>query len=88
MGRTAATLVAAQQRIITAVPDAHVEYFVGDALDTYADYLIGANRYRHGRDVLLPAGHLPPCEELRELWTGYGQTAPACETVTAAPASK
>ena len=33
MGRTAATLIAAQQRIITAVPDAHVEYFVGDALD-------------------------------------------------------
>ena len=59
-----------------------------EALETYADYLIGANRYRHGRDVLLPAGHLPPCEELRELWTGYGQTAPACETVSAAPPTK
>lgn len=60
-----------------------------EALETYAEYFIGANRYRHGRDVLLPAGHLPPCEELRELWTGYGQTAPTCETVTtASPASK
>ena len=56
-----------------------------EALDTYAGYLIGANRYRHGRDVLIPAGHILPCEELRELWTFYGQTAPACETVTATP---
>jgi hypothetical protein len=56
-----------------------------EALDTYAGYLIAAHRYRHGRDVLIPSGHLLPCEELRELWTAYGQTAPACETVTAAP---
>jgi hypothetical protein len=56
-----------------------------EALDTYATYLIAAHKYRHGRDVLIPAGHLLPCEELRELWTGFGQTAPACETVTAAP---
>jgi hypothetical protein len=56
-----------------------------EALDIYAAYLIAANRSRHGRDVLIPAGHLMPCEELRELWTGFGQTAPACETVTAAP---
>ena len=54
-----------------------------EALDTYAGYLIGANRYRHGRDVLIPAGHILPCEELRELWMFYGQTAPVCETVTA-----
>jgi NAD(P)-dependent dehydrogenase (short-subunit alcohol dehydrogenase family) len=33
MGRTASTLVAARQRIVAAVPDARVEYFVGDALD-------------------------------------------------------
>jgi NAD(P)-dependent dehydrogenase (short-subunit alcohol dehydrogenase family) len=33
MGRTAETLVAAQQRIIAAVPDARVDCFVGDALD-------------------------------------------------------
>ena len=59
-----------------------------EALDTYAGYLIDANRYRHGRDVLIPPGHLLPCEELRELWTAYGQTAPACETVTAVPVSK
>jgi hypothetical protein len=56
-----------------------------DALDTYAAYMIAANRWRHGRDALIPPGHLLPCEELRELWTFYGQTAPACETVTAAP---
>ena len=42
---------------------------------------------RHGRDVLLPAGHLLPCEELRELWGGFGQTAPACESFTATPAA-
>ena len=56
-----------------------------DALETYAGYLIDANKFRHGRDVLIPPGHLLPCEELRELWTGFGQTAPACEAVTAAP---
>jgi len=56
-----------------------------EALETYAGYLIGANKYRHGRDVLIPAGHLLPCEELRELWAGFGQTAPACETGTASP---
>ena len=33
MGRTAETLVAAQQRIVAAVPDARVDCFVGDALD-------------------------------------------------------
>ena len=33
MGRTAETLVAAQQRIIAAVPEAHVDCFVGNALD-------------------------------------------------------
>jgi hypothetical protein len=56
-----------------------------EALETYAGYLIAANKYRHGRDVLIPAGHLLPCEELRELWDGFGQAAPACEAVTAAP---
>jgi hypothetical protein len=52
------------------------------ALDRYAAYLIQANRVRHGRDVLIPAGHLLPCEELRELWAHFGQTAPACEALT------
>jgi NAD(P)-dependent dehydrogenase (short-subunit alcohol dehydrogenase family) len=33
MGRTAETLVAAQQRVMAAVPDARVDCFVGDALD-------------------------------------------------------
>jgi hypothetical protein len=56
-----------------------------EALDTYAFYLIAANKSRHGRDVFIPAGHLLPCEELRELWTAFGKTAPACETLTAAP---
>jgi len=33
MGRTESTLVAARQRIVSAVPDARIDYFVGDALD-------------------------------------------------------
>ncbi|MEO5837216.1 MAG: SDR family oxidoreductase [Acidimicrobiales bacterium] len=36
MGRTPATLEAAQQRITATVPSARVEYFVGDALDERA----------------------------------------------------
>jgi IrrE N-terminal-like domain len=59
-----------------------------EALDSYAAYLMEANRYRHGRDVLLPLGHLLPCEELRELWTHYGQTAPACESFIGTATSK
>lgn len=53
-----------------------------EALETYAGYLIAANKYRHGRDALIPSGHLLPCEELRQLWTFYGQTAPPCETAS------
>ena len=58
------------------------------ALDHYATYLIEANRTRHGQDVLLPFGHLRPCEELSELWAGFGQTAPPCEAFTATPQIK
>ena len=53
------------------------------ALDHYARYFIEANRFRHGQDVLLPFGHLHPCQELNELWEGFGKTAPPCEITTA-----
>ena len=55
------------------------------ALDQYATFFIDANRMRHGEDVLLPFGHLRPCEELRDLWDRFGKTAPPCEAVTATP---
>ncbi len=55
------------------------------ALERYAAYFIEANRVREGRAVLLPFGHPLPCEQLRDLWASFGQTAPPCEAFTAVP---
>ena len=55
------------------------------ALDLYATYLIEGNRVRDGRDVAMPFGHRLPCEQLRQLWSSFGQTAPPCEAFTSAP---
>jgi hypothetical protein len=56
-----------------------------EALEGYAAYLIEANRNRNGRNVLIPFGHPLPCVQLRDLWTSFGQTAPACEAWTDPP---
>ena len=56
-----------------------------EALDRYATYLILANLYRQGRAIALPPGHRPPCEQLRDLYTSFQQTAPPCEAFTDRP---
>jgi len=48
------------------------------ALDEYTTFFIQADRFRHGQEVLLPFGHLRPCEELKVLWEDFGKTAPSC----------
>ena len=56
-----------------------------EALDSYATYFIEANRQRDGRNVQILFGHQMPCDELRDLWTSFGKTAPPCEAFTATP---
>ena len=59
-----------------------------EALDRYATYFIEANRRRDGRDVPILLGHQLPCDELRDLWSSFGKTAPPCEAFTATPEIK
>lgn len=66
-----------------------------EALGRYAAYMISANIAANAlrtanasRKARTVAFHMPslapaPCEQLRELWSSFGQTAPACEIWTA-----
>jgi hypothetical protein len=56
-----------------------------EALDLYATYFIEDNLRRDGRNDQVLFGHQMPCDELRELWTSFGRTAPPCEAFTDAP---
>jgi len=56
-----------------------------EALGRYATYLIEANRLRDGRNLPILSGHQLPCDELRDLWSSFGQTAPPCEAFTSTP---
>jgi hypothetical protein len=52
-----------------------------EALDRYRAYFIQAHDSREGKNIMMPVGHAMPCEQLRVLWTSFGHTPPACETV-------
>ena len=52
-----------------------------EALDRYSAYFIQAHDSREGKNIMMPAGHAMPCDQLRTLWTSFGHPPPACETV-------
>ena len=56
----------------------YLELSEQEALNEYATFFIQADRFRHGQEVLMPFGHLRPCEELKTLWEDFGKPAPPC----------
>jgi hypothetical protein len=55
------------------------------ALLDYSEYFIEANGRLKGRRMVMPRGYPSPCEQLRDLWSSFGQTATACEVESAQP---